>query len=239
MIYALVQDAAIVQVGALPQLWFDGTRWHDWRDLDTAATDPAMSGWLPVTDAARPADTATATTDYSVDLVAGTPTVTWTPRPWTAEELAARAEQSARLDDLAARVARIEAHLWPAPLDPTVPDDPAVADWATLGGIWPDQGLLREGGIIWRNVSGVPLTTPPSGFPGQPEQWGHLFVAVLTPEPEPDPEPTVADFVQPTGAHDAYAKGARVRFDGKVYESKVDGNAYSPSSDPPNWLLIA
>ena len=51
--------------------------------------------------------------------------------------------------------------------------------------------------------------------------------------------PTIADFVQPTGAHDAYAKGARVRFDGKVYESKVDGNAYSPSSYPPNWLLIA
>ena len=51
--------------------------------------------------------------------------------------------------------------------------------------------------------------------------------------------PTVADFVQPTGAHDAYAKGARVRFDGKVYESKVDGNVYSPSAYPPNWLLIA
>ena len=50
---------------------------------------------------------------------------------------------------------------------------------------------------------------------------------------------TVADFVQPTGAHDAYAKGARVRFYGKVYESKVDGNAYSPSAYPPNWRLIA
>ena len=28
-------------------------------------------------------------------------------------------------------------------------------------------------------------------------------------------------WTQPTGAHDAYAKGARVRFDGKVYESRA------------------
>ena len=104
--------------------------------------------------------------------------------------------------------------------------------------MWPDGGLLRDGGIVWRNVSGVPLTTPPSGFPGQPEQWAHLFVAVLAPEPEPDPEPTVADFVQPTGAHDAYAKGARGRFDGKVYESLIGGITWSPSAYPAGWKLI-
>ena len=241
MVYAHVTaDGTVGQVGRLPALWFDGTRWHDWRGGPSAwATQPADWGWLPVAETPRPADTATTTTDHSIALVAGVPTVTWTPRPWTAEELAANAEQAARLDDLAARVARIEAHLWPAPDDPTTPDDPTVADWAGLGGIWPNEGLLREGGIIWRNVSGVPLTTPPSGFPGLPGQWAHMFVAVLAPEPEPDPEPTVADFVQPTGAHDAYAKGFRVRFEGKVYESKVDGNVYSPSAYPPNWLLIA
>lgn len=153
-------------------------------------------------------------------------------RPYTAAENAeadAALADAARLDDLAARIARIEAHLWPAP------DDPTVADWAALGGIWPDQGLLREGGIIWRNVSGVPLTTPPSGFPGAAGQWEHLFVVALAPEPEP----TIPDFVQPTGAHNAYKKGARVRFDGKIYESKVDANIYSPSDYPPNWLLIA
>lgn len=158
-------------------------------------------------------------------------------RPYTDDENAAAdatLADAARMDDLAARVARIEAHLWPAPPDPAIPDDPTITDWE---GVWPDGGLLREGGIIWRNVSGVPLTTPPSGFPGLPEQWSHMFVAVLA--PEPDPEPTVADFVQPTGAHDAYAKGFRVRFEGKVYESKVDGNVYSPSAYPPNWLLIA
>ena len=31
MIYALTADNTIRQVGALPKLWHDGTRWHDWR----------------------------------------------------------------------------------------------------------------------------------------------------------------------------------------------------------------
>ena len=30
--YALIQNNTIRQVGALPKLWYDGTRWHDLRD---------------------------------------------------------------------------------------------------------------------------------------------------------------------------------------------------------------
>ena len=116
-----------------------------------------------------------------------------------------------RLTDLAARVARIEAHLWPAPPDPTTPDDPSITDWE---GIWPNEGLLREDGVIWRNVSGVPLTTPPSGFPGQPSQWSHMFVVVLAPEPEPDPEPTVAAW----SASARYEVGDRCTRGGRLYE---------------------
>jgi len=47
-------------------------------------------GWFAVTDTPRPADTGTATHDRSVELVDGTPTVVWTPRPWTTDEIAAR-----------------------------------------------------------------------------------------------------------------------------------------------------
>lgn len=140
-------------------------------------------------------------------------------RPYTeAENAAADAElaDAATLTDLAARVASIEAHLWPAPDDPTTPDDPTVSDWAALGGIWPDQGLLREGGTVWRNVSSVPLTTPPSGFPGQPQQWDHLFVAALTAEPEP-PAPTVPAW----SASASYKVGDVVSHDGQVWECKV------------------
>ena len=52
------------------------------------------------------------------------------------------------------------------------------------------------------------------------------------------PTDNIKDFVQPTGAHDAYAKGDKVRFNGKVYESLIDNNAYSPSDYPAGWKEI-
>jgi len=38
------------------------------------------------------------------------------------------------------------------------------------------------------------------------------------------------EWIQPTGAHDAYAKGAKVSHDGKHYISGVDGNAWEPGA---------
>ena len=40
---------------------------------------------------------------------------------------------------------------------------------------------------------------------------------------EPFPE-----WVQPTGAHDAYAKGSHVSHNGKHWESDIDANTYEP-----------
>lgn len=49
---------------------------------------------------------------------------------------------------------------------------------------------------------------------------------------------TVADFVQPTGAHDAYAKGDKVRYNNKIYESLIDANVYSPDTYPAGWKEV-
>ena len=43
------------------------------------------------------------------------------------------------------------------------------------------------------------------------------------------------EFVQPTGAHDAYNKGDKVTFEGKHYVSLIDGNVYSPTAYPAGW----
>ena len=59
-----------------------------------------------------------------------------------------------------------------------------------------------------------------------------------TTEPETPSVETIPDFVQPTGAHDAYKKGDKVKFEGKVYESLIDSNAYSPSAYPAGWKEI-
>lgn len=36
------------------------------------------------------------------------------------------------------------------------------------------------------------------------------------------------EWVQPTGAHDAYAKGAKVSYEGKKYISTIDANVWAP-----------
>ena len=59
-----------------------------------------------------------------------------------------------------------------------------------------------------------------------------------TTEPETPPTETIPDFVQPTGAHDAYKKGDKVKFEGKIYESLIDNNTYSPSAYPAGWQEV-
>lgn len=49
------------------------------------------------------------------------------------------------------------------------------------------------------------------------------------------PEGTIPDWVQPTGAHDAYAKGDKVRHNGSVWESTVDANVWEP---PTFWEVV-
>lgn len=52
------------------------------------------------------------------------------------------------------------------------------------------------------------------------------------------PVGVVTDFVQPTGAQDAYKKGDKVRFNGSVYESLIDANVWSPTAYPAGWKLL-
>ena len=98
MSYALVQNDAIVEgPGALPDVWNDGTRDWDLRPM----SDPELAelGWLPVTATPRPPDTDTITYDYSVTVVDGVPTETWTERPKTPDEIAG-AEASANVTQM-------------------------------------------------------------------------------------------------------------------------------------------
>ena len=222
--YALIRNGTITQLGALPRLYWDGTRWHDWQNPDTTlrATDPAACGWFEVTETPRPADTTEGTHDGSVELVAGVPTRVWTYRDFTIQEVSTQSQ----LTDLTTRVARIEAHLWPADPEPEEGADPV--DYPEFMGIWDNGAIIRETGRLWRNISGVPLTTPPSGFPGIPAQWGHLFVEVNA--VPADPEPGVPEW-SPTAT---YTVGDLARRDGVTYRCLVaHGAAYQGTWGPP------
>ncbi|CAB1035927.1 hypothetical protein AY551_01270 [Corynebacterium diphtheriae bv. gravis] len=52
---------------------------------------------------------------------------------------------------------------------------------------------------------------------------------------EPD---AVEDFIRPTGQHDAYPLGKKIRFEGHVYESLIDMNTYSPRDYPDGWKRL-
>lgn len=43
------------------------------------------------------------------------------------------------------------------------------------------------------------------------------------------------EWVQPTGAHDAYNKGDKVTYKGEHYISLIDANVYSPEAYPAGW----
>ena len=52
------------------------------------------------------------------------------------------------------------------------------------------------------------------------------------PEPEEWPE-----WVQPTGAHNAYSNGDKITYNGKHYISTMDGNVWSPDAYPAGWQV--
>lgn len=70
-----------------------------------------------------------------------------------------------------------------------------------------------------------------------PDKVASLFTRV-EPSKDKDGAEVVPDFRKPTGAHDAYKKGDKVLFDGKIYQSRIDANVYSPTEYPAGWELI-
>ena len=108
MSYALVIDEVITQQASLlpsSARRLDDGQWV--MDLPTAqlATQQAC-GWFQVVQTTRPPDTATTTSDSSVELVDGYPTVVWTSRPKTTAEIDADTARAARTgeDDRARQI---------------------------------------------------------------------------------------------------------------------------------------
>src|SRR6185312_13596137 len=96
--YAHVANNTITETrGALPAT---GTRLDNgnvvlgFPNTDTATQQAC--GWYQITDTPQPTPAAGDTLDRSVQLVNGTPTVVWTERPMTADELAAQTAQTNR-----------------------------------------------------------------------------------------------------------------------------------------------
>lgn len=55
---------------------------------------------------------------------------------------------------------------------------------------------------------------------------------------EPPVEDEYPEYIQPTGAHDAYNTGDKISFNGKKYTCKMNGCVWSPDVYPSAWELI-
>lgn len=86
---------------------------------------------------------------------------------------------------------------------------------------------VKHGGVLY---SVLQNHTSQNGW--EPNVAPSLFAKVLIPDPS-----VILEWEQPDSTN-PYKKGDKVRFDGKVYESLIDNNIWSPSAYPAGWQVI-
>ena len=118
----------------------------------------------------------------------------------------------------------------------------------------PDQmdKLVRDMLAASGQVEGGEWVQPTDATNAYPKDWtvthdGKTWVS-LTPANVWQPgvsgwrevveEGAAPEWVQPTGAHDAYQTGDHVMFEGAEYVSLIDGNTWSPTAYPQGWEEI-
>lgn len=113
-------------------------------------------------------------------------------------------------------------------------DDENAAQYTELFPAWSGDSVpytvgerVRYEGILYKVLQNhtSQATWTPTDAPS-------LFAKVLIPDPD-----VIPDWEQPDSTN-AYMKGDKVRFEGKVYESLIDNNVWSPAAYPAGWKEI-
>ena len=68
----------------------------------------------------------------------------------------------------------------------------------------------------------------------EPDITPSLFAKNLIVKDEDGEQVDIPDFVQPDSTN-PYMKGDKVRFEGKIYQSLIDNNVWSPAAYPQGW----
>ena len=115
-----------------------------------------------------------------------------------------------------------------------------ITDTPQLYEVWKPGMAVKIGQMLVHNIVTAETSEPKlyqvvqahtTQSDWQPQNVPALFVLAAPPG-------VIPDWIQPTGAHDAYQIGDKVRFNGKVYESKINANVWSPSVYPAGWKEI-
>lgn len=115
-----------------------------------------------------------------------------------------------------------------------VTDDVVALSIQEFYDIW-TVGVLYPVGryITHRDILYKVLTEHTSQTDWTPDVSPSLFAKVLI---DPTGE-TIPEWVQPDSTN-AYMTGDKVKYEGKVYESTIDNNIWSPADYPAGWKLI-
>lgn len=100
--------------------------------------------------------------------------------------------------------------------------------------VWDPNSVSYTKGqrIFYNNVLYKVLTDHTSQESWTPEQAPSLFVKVIDSISGEIPE------WQKPSADNAYKKGDKVKFEGKIYESLIDSNVWSPTEYPAGWKEV-
>lgn len=88
------------------------------------------------------------------------------------------------------------------------------------------DAIVTHDGKTWQSTTPNNVWTP--GVSG----WREMIETT-----NPDTAVTAPAWIQPTGAHDAYALGDRVTYDGKTWQSTVGANVWTPGVY--GWGVVA
>lgn len=99
---------------------------------------------------------------------------------------------------------------------------------------WDSNGVTYEAGqrLNYNGVLYKVLQPHTSQVDWTPDTTPSLYTKVLIPD-----ENIIPEWVQPDSTN-AYMTGDKVTFEGKIYESLIDNNIWSPVSYPAGWQEI-
>ena len=116
-----------------------------------------------------------------------------------------------------------------------VADDAVALSIQEFYDVW-DVGVTYEVGqyLLYKGVLYKVLQAHTSQESWTPDVTASLYAKVLI---DPTGE-TILDWEQPNSTN-PYMKGDKVRFEGKIYESLIDNNVWSPTAYPAGWKVIS
>ena len=97
----------------------------------------------------------------------------------------------------------------------------------------PDAAYLVDDKVNYEGVLYKCLQSHAAQAAWTPPAAPSLWAKVLIPD-----ENTIPEWEQPDSTN-PYMRGDRVSFDGKIYESAIDNNIWSPATYPAGWQEIS